>query len=368
MSRPGISSTSLPSLLTAYTAVVCFFVYSILLVVASRWPLGSMRVTLTVATAVFTLCIVLLLAYDAVRYIIPNTGVRYRKNLGNTVLSLVLSMVILTFAYWCKWHVALNRTVLFTQEETVASARFPSVAFFQRVDWSSQAILTREPAKCGLGWIETDGKNCTNDGTETPIPCRCDDNFSPGDVGNFTWQGVKYRYLDLATPSSHMCVNEGTEMIVQVFFYYNTNKAANDSSERPSPSLYIAIYDASLDLREALEKNFTRLMLFQANGQTAINLALRYREAVDGTKAYDYTLTISTVPAQTIQCEWDGVSALPDYKCFASVHLQFPSFDRIAISRGQDMSWSDVVMEAGGFMSFIILLSWAVSGLAFLSG
>jgi hypothetical protein len=82
------------------------------------------------------------------------------------------------------------------------------------------------------------------------------------------------------------------------------------------------------------------MTLIAANGQTAINLGLRYRQATDYSEAYDYDMMISSVPAQSVACEWDGSDVPPTTACFATLRLQFPTFDKRTIKRTHSMQWS----------------------------
>lgn len=86
------------------------------------------------------------------------------------------------------------------------------------------------------------------------------------------------------------------------------------------------MYDPTLTLREALESGCTRMHLINANGMTAISLGLHYREAEGKTPAYDYGLSVSTIPAAEVACD---VARDPAAKpCTLSLFLQFASFDR----------------------------------------
>lgn len=88
------------------------------------------------------------------------------------------------------------------------------------------------------------------------------------------------------------------------------------------------------------------MTLIDANGQTAINLGLRYRQAVDYSEAYDYEMMISSVPAQNVACEWNGGDEYPITACFASLLIQYPTFDRRIIRRTHSMQWSVSVWGA----------------------
>ncbi|OBT89657.1 hypothetical protein VE02_01793 [Pseudogymnoascus sp. 03VT05] len=82
----------------------------------------------------------------------------------------------------------------------------------------------------------------------------------------------------------------------------NDSKALNDSSMLLMPSLWIAIYDPTLNLTSALENGYTRMVLINANGMTAINLGLNRRQAPYTSPAYDHQLSVSTIPAVGVDC------------------------------------------------------------------
>jgi hypothetical protein len=89
------------------------------------------------------------------------------------------------------------------------------------------------------------------------------------------------------------------------------------------------------------------MTLIDANGQTAINLGLRYRQANDYSEAYDYNMIISSVPAQSVACEWDGGNVLPTTACFSTLRLQYPTFDQTTIKRTHSMQWSVSAWKQG---------------------
>lgn len=90
-------------------------------------------------------------------------------------------------------------------------------------------------------------------------------------------------------------------LLLTVFRTDNATKALEDSTHILSPSLWLAVYDPSLSIEEALEAGYTRLLLVNANGVAAINLGLRRRPGYDG-PVYDYDLSVSSVPATDLPC------------------------------------------------------------------
>jgi hypothetical protein len=101
-----------------------------------------------------------------------------------------------------------------------------------------------------------------------------------------------------------------------------------------SPSLWIAIYDPTLNFTDALANGYTRMVLINANGMTAINLGLNRRQAPNTSPAYDYQLSVSTIPAASVDCAAGSTT-----RCHISLFLQFPSFDRQNSRLGVAMEW-----------------------------
>lgn len=120
----------------------------------------------------------------------------------------------------------------------------------------------------------------------------------------------------------------------------NSTQAFIDSSQTPSPSLWIAIYDPTLTLRQALENDYTRLMLINANSITAVNLALNFRQDIGMTPAYDYGLTISSIPFEGLVCDLGSTTETPTGPCHLSLFLQIPSFTRQMSLLNYGMQWT----------------------------
>jgi hypothetical protein len=113
-----------------------------------------------------------------------------------------------------------------------------------------------------------------------------------------------------------------------------------DSSWILSPSLWLAIYDPTLTLQGALDNGYTRMILVNANGMTAINLGLNYRQVFGTTPAYDYDLSISTIPATDIVCNLGSTAPMATGPCCVSLFLQIPTFTRQVSLMSYEMSWT----------------------------
>lgn len=133
----------------------------------------------------------------------------------------------------------------------------------------------------------------------------------------------------------------------------NSTKAAGDSSFEPSPSLSIAIYDPSLNLVDALNKSYTRLIDINALGTTSINLGITSRQALNEDPVYDYNLQISSVPARNLVC---NVMDNTSYPCVSIIRLSFPTFIRTNIKEQRVMGWQVCTRpSASGYMEKYII-------------
>ncbi|KAK0615677.1 hypothetical protein B0T17DRAFT_510258 [Bombardia bombarda] len=101
-----------------------------------------------------------------------------------------------------------------------------------------------------------------------------------------------------------------TQMIAQAFFHYSASSALSGSSRSLSPSIWVAIYDPTLTLEEAFANGYTRMVLINANGIAAINLGLNQRQTLGKALAYDYQLSISTIPSLKLNCDVSNSEAV----------------------------------------------------------
>lgn len=192
------------------------------------------------------------------------------------------------------------------------------MTLLQRLDWDAQAqILPVNYTQCFLGWLEATGTTpmCNELPQKALVPgqaCNCSENWASPVVEDFIWRNVACRYLSF-TPSAALTSNVPTYiMALQAFFNCNApyllhaqlfidsmldsaSPSSESSSQKPNPSLHMAVYDPSLGLPVALESGYPRMVLISANGDSAINLGLQYRQDMDHPSAYDYSMTpIST--------------------------------------------------------------------------
>ena len=70
----------------------------------------------------------------------------------------------------------------------------------------------------------------------------------------------------------------------------NATFSLKTSSQEQAPSLYMAVYDPSFGVTDALQRGYSRMVLIGANGDSSINLGLQYRQDMGFTSAYDYSM------------------------------------------------------------------------------
>ncbi|KAM7222720.1 hypothetical protein V8F06_001907 [Rhypophila decipiens] len=293
-----------------------------------------------------------------------NTTRKWSTNLWSTVITLVVTVVLFPVLYKQFWFRDRSRGTIEISQDSLETTRFPSIAVLQRSDWTSQANLDgRVPGKCFIGWHDERSPDCEELPPGT-TPCQCAGSWAQNIV-DFQWHNTSYRAQILTSTSSMVSIAPTTQMIVQTFFTYNTAKALADSSHILSPGLFIAVYDPTLTLQQALENGFTRLNLVNANGVAAINLGLSYRDYqyIGKPPAYDYTLSISGIPGTDLRCDVSSPEKNIQH-CFLSLFMQFPTFDRLVFTQKVAMSYEELLSVAGSWFAVSQLLGWIFSGLA----
>jgi hypothetical protein len=127
----------------------------------------------------------------------------------------------------------------------------------------------------------------------------------------------------------------------------NTTQAFADAGLALSPSLWVAAFDPTLTITEALEDGYTQMQLVNADGLVAINLGLQYRQVPGTAPAYNYDLSISTTQSLTPLSD-DAVS-------WITLFVQFPTFDRQISTLGKAMNWA-VSCSAGDIAAEAMLI------------
>ncbi|KAK3984759.1 hypothetical protein QBC44DRAFT_9091 [Cladorrhinum sp. PSN332] len=329
----------------------------------------STRIIFVVLSAIWIIVVLLVIAFSVVHrpYHRKMAGVgtglqaqtEYNRNLGNTVITLIIATAVLPALYWSFWYNDRNRNVITLDRDTVQRAYYPSITLFQQKDWTSQAVLdVSARPKCFIGPFNETAPECGT--VSLGLDCQCHNRWAE-DVVDFEWQNTSYRALTLMSSQPMVSLRPTSLMIAQAFFTYDRQKALDDSSHILSPSFWIAIYDPTLAIEEALQTGYAQMRLINANGLTNINIGLNRREALGHSPAYDYHLSFSTIPATTTQCD---VSS----PCFASLYLQFPTFERTISTQSVALDWQQLVSMAGSWFALFQLLGWILSGLAWYKG
>ncbi|KAK0622619.1 hypothetical protein B0T14DRAFT_150695 [Immersiella caudata] len=282
----------------------------------------------------------------------------YKPNPANTIITLLIATFATPFLYWKTWDPELNRGIINLERDTVGSVNFPSFTLFQRKDWSSQPDMqATNPPKCFLGWHDESAPECgTSPSYDDALPCQCAGSWD-NSIRDFEWRNTSYRALKFRASEDMVSASPTISMMAQTFFRYDTKKALADSSRVLSPSLFIAVHDPTLTVEESLQNGYTRMVLINANGVVAINLGLERREALGHAPAYDYQLTISTIPSTTLECETTAT-------CFLTLVFQFPSFERQVLRQDVKLKLPEVASLAGAWFALFQLAGWILSGAA----
>ncbi|KAI4251489.1 MAG: hypothetical protein LQ352_004817, partial [Teloschistes flavicans] len=200
-------------------------------------------------------------------------------------------------------------------------AQFPAIALFQNKKWTSQATLRPKSQKCFLGWLQEDAVSCDALKQEQLVPgqsCNCKAGWTDDVIEDFGWQNTTYRYVSWR-PSAKLV-------------------SLADSKATQSPSLWLAIYDPQLDLTDALKMGYTRMILIAANGDNAINLGLRYRQAPNQPPAYDYEVSLSSNQDLDIVCDTSPGKYV--HPCHVTLFIQIPTFERKVVMQSPVMRWT----------------------------
>ncbi len=69
----------------------------------------------------------------------------------------------------------------------------------------------------------------------------------------------------------------------------NASVTLGDVTIRPSPNLWLAIFDPASGLEQALDSGYLSLNPINANGMSSINLGLNLLQYLNGTQVYYYS-------------------------------------------------------------------------------
>jgi hypothetical protein len=126
----------------------------------------------------------------------------------------------------------------------------------------------------------------------------------------------------------------------------------------------IAVYDPRLSIQQALNQNYTRLILVDASAETQISVALRLiKTFLNPTGFYDYDLSITSTTALSLPCDTGNNGTYYSNACATTIMLQIPTFRRTTLEEVEKLKFESAMAIAGAYFSFVQIISWVVSGL-----
>ncbi|KAE8446992.1 hypothetical protein EG329_011474 [Mollisiaceae sp. DMI_Dod_QoI] len=357
---PALPPNSKPSSAVALLFIIIFLVFIVILFTGAGLAINDIRWVIIITGCASSLALLVCAVWNLYR----QRALDYKSSLGNTFILVLSTIPLYTGLYAKLWYPLLNTDIVVSSTDSVNNIRWPSIAVFQRSDWSSQGDLIGNMSKCYLGWYNDTAPQCKTLDPKTfgnNTECTCHELWYNNDevIDEFEWMGTTYRYMVFNSPPWFLCNTPTYLLSLQTFF-----NSLLDSSTT-NPTLSIAAYDPTLGMQKAFETGYTRMSLINANGIVAVNLGLLYRHNGDGTAAYDYNLSLSSSPNQGIVCDTTSNSTY-QYPCHTSLFIQVPSFDRTTLTTQKAMGWTDVIASAGSFFSITQFIAWFLSGQAFL--
>ena len=237
----GIGDECLPSASTVVFAVVLFAIYLGFGSAAVALPTYPMLMTFLVASGLIFAILCSEVVHDWLSrgkfWISPRVSCKliyflgarqYKRNLGNTLLTIWSTILVMTVLYAKSWYPALNLMVIEFQSDMVTAPRFPAIACFQGTG-NSEAILQPAPLKCNSGiWnLDTHAPLCSmltvQEALDTPS-CDCSDDWPSLDQLNnkqsaIEFENISTTYITLVPGESTVSRGAGHFMTAQIFFF-----------------------------------------------------------------------------------------------------------------------------------------------------
>lgn len=347
---------------SSHTVVWTLFAFMIFLVFGSlavKFPTHKVKNALVSINSI----IVCALSVSVWRDFRGNPG-EYRRNLGNSIFTVLFTMILLTVLYTIAWYHDLNLVVLQLQEDILNHPRFPAVAILQDTESDYQANIVNEQApKCFSGVSKDGAPPCESLIAEQYMSqpsCSCNNSWSSNGNADFVWASIRsFKYFLLRPPHNMISKQPGYVMTLQVYFNYNASVTLGDVEIRPNPNLWLAVFDPASELEQALDSGYSPLNPIDANGMSSINLDLNLRQPLNETQINYYNPSISTIPYQNLVCD---TSTNATGLCITTLYIQYTSSTRTITTQRRAMTWTDAAASAGAYFAFVQFLSWIVSG------
>ncbi|KAH8732637.1 hypothetical protein GQ44DRAFT_667862 [Phaeosphaeriaceae sp. PMI808] len=362
------SQDTCPRFHTAILALFLLLIFLVTAVFALIFPTMKLKLLVILVNSILVGILTIVFAVD----LATKRNRNYEKNLANTVLTVLFTIVVLTTTYTKIWYHGLNDVVLRQETDYIHTPRFPAVAFFQGQDSAQAEIVTGE-LKCSSGPRDDRAIQCSSlsiqEALKTPS-CDCGDSWPSLETLNnrantVLWLTKNTSYYAMVPYPTTISKGVGHFLEMQVFFKYNARDAYSNASLTPSPGIWMAIYDPSYDLIEMMVEGQLYTVQIDANSHTVVDIGLVYYTYLNKASNYKY-LTCSEVTVSTRQnldlvCD---VSKPDWYLCHLTVELEIPSFLRRVVREEKRQDWSRVVADAGAYFALVQFLSWIASGMA----
>ncbi|KAK3645673.1 hypothetical protein LTR22_014636 [Elasticomyces elasticus] len=221
-----------------------------------------------------------------------------------------------------------------------------------------------QKAECFMGQYNTSSPNCTAELVQEGAQCQCHGLWQPNIIEDVKLNdGELYRTIRVQPEDWYRPNNTRYLMLLKMPFNYDSVKArgVGNNYTYPHPGLYLAIFDQSLELKDAIQDNYAELIDIDALGTSAINLAVVHRKQWGKPPVFSYIPTVNSIPAMNLACDTASGSVFYEM-CTSFLYIRIPNTDVTVKNDVQSLTWTDLLQAYGAYFSVIQLLAWILSG------
>ncbi|KAK5737226.1 hypothetical protein LTR17_006838 [Elasticomyces elasticus] len=222
-----------------------------------------------------------------------------------------------------------------------------------------------QKAECFMGQYNTSSPNCTAELIQQGANCKCH-NLWENSINESVVldDGGLYRTIQVTPDDWYRPKNTRYLMLLKMPFNYDSVLAQGNGNNYtyPHPSLYLAIFDRSLDLTDAISNNYAEIIDIDALGTSAINLAVVYRKPWRKDPVFSYIPTVNSIPAMNLACDTANDNMNYHEICTTFLYIRIPNTDVTVKQDVRSLTWTDLIQAYGSYFSVIQLLAWLISG------